>query len=121
MVATGVFDGCFVSLYGHATFLASEIIPGQLPGQWSLQDLGKIHLGKGEVPVIFLSWDAPAIDPVKAGRLFSIEIYFEGPWAQLEVLNIDVLPVYHVHYEIPEPMTLSLLGLGALIFRRFRQ
>jgi len=116
--ATGVFDGAFIALYGDATYGAAEIVPGQLPGQWSIQDLGLIDLGKGEVPVMFLSWDAPAIDPVKAGKLFFFQIDFKGPNATVEVLNISAEPIYAVNYIVPEPMTLTLLGLGALVLRR---
>lgn len=115
--ATGVFDGAFIALYGDATFGSSEIVPGQLPGAWSIQDLGLIDLGNGEVPVMFLSWDAPAIDPVKAGKLFYFQINFGGTEARVDVLNLSAEPVYSVTY-VPEPMTLTLLGLGALVLRR---
>jgi hypothetical protein len=117
--ATGIFDGCFVALYGDAMFGTSTLYPGMLPGQWSIQDLGRIDLGKGEVPVMFVSWDAPSIDPVKAGKLFNFEIILWDWCVRIEVLDISAEPVYSVYF-VPEPMTLTLLGMGALILRRLR-
>jgi len=119
--ATGAFDGAFIAIYGPATFGASMIVPGQLPGVWSIQDLGPVDMGDGVLaPVLFMSWDQPAIDPVKAGKFANFEIKGKlNDEGMVKVFNISAEQVYAMNYKfIPEPMTLSLLGLGALVLRR---
>ncbi len=118
--ATGVMDGGFVALAGPAVFGASLITPGALPGAWSLIDMGLLDLGAGEVPVLFLSWDVPAVDPFQAGKLVNFEIIGkQDDKGSVTFYNMNLDPVFSMDYSfVPEPMTLTLLGLGALVLRR---
>lgn len=116
---TGVFDGGFVALFGAASFGPASIVPGQMPGQWSILDLGVMDLGDGPAPMLFLSWDVPAVDPFKAGKLAEFGINFAGPEAKVQFYDFNAAPVFACQL-IPEPMTLSLLGLGVLALRRRR-
>lgn len=113
---TGVFDGGAVTNEGAALLANAAIVPGQLPGQWSVLDV-TADLG---MPAFFFSWDLPAIDPVKAGKLVIFDLTgVKGQTGKLSFLNSSLEPFFTADYEfIPEPMTLSLLGLGALVLRR---
>lgn len=118
---TGIFDGGFVALHSNrdVKFTRWEIFPQRLPGVWSILDLGQIDLGYGLAHTLFISWDVPAIDPFKAGNLasfgFSGEFYYHGPI--LRYYNVNAEPVLRVRF-IPEPATLTLLGLGLVLIRR---
>jgi hypothetical protein len=116
---TGVFDGGFIALYGHdISFGNSSISPGMMPGAWSIQDIGLTDLGFGPAPTLFISWDAPAIDPFKAGKLASFDIRGKLYLGQfLRFFNYNAEPVLSIQFT-PEPATLALLGLGAMMIRR---
>jgi hypothetical protein len=117
---TGIFEGGFVALHSDRDVKITrwETYPQRLPGTWSILDLGEIDLGNGLARTLFISWDVPAIDPFKIGKLVSVVIsgpLFTGP--TLRYYNYNAEPVLAVRF-FPEPASLSLLGLGAMMLRR---
>jgi len=109
-----------VALNGDAAFVSGAVNAANLPGSWSVTNYG-LQDGYGEVFAI--NYDTPAVAPTKAGVLFTFTFDFTKKYpAQATIGMLDAnwgamgAPVT-VNY-IPEPMTLSLLGLGALALRR---
>jgi hypothetical protein len=89
------------------------MIPGMLPGRWSIIDISA-DFGR---PAMYISWDVPAIEPFRAGKLVNFEIIWKF-WATIEFYDVNLVPVLSVELFIPEPATLALLGLGAMMLRR---
>jgi hypothetical protein len=88
-----------------------------LPGSWSVIDVSA-DLG---LPAFYYSWDVPAITPFGAGKLVTVDIIGKGI-GKLTFVNVNLEPVFTINYDFytPEPATLALLGLGAMMIRRKR-
>jgi len=111
-----------VALNGDAMYVGTGVVVAEnLPGSWSTVDYG---FNDGYGFVIGINYDAPSTNPTKAGKLFEFTFDFskpvdlkptatfgllDGNWGSLGQIRVNL---------IPEPMTLSLLGLGALVLRR---
>jgi hypothetical protein len=114
--ATGVFDGGAVINEGTGVLMDVAAVAANLPGTWSILDV-TADLG---MPAFFASWDVPAITPFAAGKLVTFDVSGKlGDKGKLTITNVNLEPVFSMNYLFtPEPMTLSLLGLGALVLRR---
>jgi hypothetical protein len=113
---TGVFDGGAFINEGLAVMGNAQVVAANLPGTWSVIDV-TADLG---MPAFYYSWDVPAITPFAAGKLVTVDLTGKaGDKGKLTFANVNLEPVFSMNYTfIPEPMTLSLLGLGALVLRR---
>jgi hypothetical protein len=110
----GVFDGGAVALDKYSEFGKVTINPGMLPGRWSIIDISA-DFGR---PAMYISWDVPSIDPLKAGKLVDFEIIWKRSVTTVEFYNVNLDPAFSVTLFTPEPATLALLGLGAIMIRR---
>jgi len=74
---------------------------------------------KSWIPITFLDMEPP-IDPLMGQLVSGITFLCEGPGdVTIRLLDSDMnlLSTQSVH-QIPEPMTIALLGLGAMMLRR---
>lgn len=104
-------------LTGMGEWTGEAILNRPLPQAEGWQDFGVIE-GFGHV---YFAWFAqPVVDKLPAGILGELGYKCIGEGDAFIALtndNLEPLAMLTIH-QIPEPMTLTLLGLGALVLRR---
>lgn len=86
------------------------LLPGDLngDGKVNMQDLGMMN-------------GQQYLDTSSSGLLMTIQVYDFDPMADYGEIGIELDALRGGIYEIPEPATLLLLGLGGLVLRRKRK
>ena len=116
--AASIIDTSFVAVSGNAEILGITLYPANLVGTWSAENLGPTDLGsgKGELVTWIINNDFPAVGTFKQGPLADIQVQVNSGAQEFIYFNSEGEPIYT--FAIPEPMTLGLLGVGALFLRK---
>ncbi len=94
---------------------AAGDFPASFLGPWDMRP------DFGEVYEITQAWNPGTPSPVPAGVIFLIDLHCEldGIDVLVNLLNGDLVVVDSLLiHQIPEPMTLALLGIGGLFLKR---
>jgi hypothetical protein len=115
--------GGIIAAGGTTGFTGSTVYGSNLAGTWSVIPLGFLQPADSGASyagyIDAISNDVPGVTPTLAGKLFDFTLFVTGTTtvqmldanfgAKGEALTLNV---------VPEPMTMTLLGLGGLLLRR---